>query len=436
MVSRLGQTTAPPSWSPEGEELAFAAVEGEEAVLYAAKPDDTGLREVWRSGADGPSAPIVQVAWSPDGKEILFVSDGVYVVGGDGGGLRMVLHGSSATRAAWSPDGSRIAVSQQGYSISTVSRDGTDLRPLVQADDEGRLYAWPDPEASADLAACSAGVVVPDPQANPGLVQDCEALLSFRHRIAQGTEMGWSERRPIGGWRGVTLDGSLPRVHEVLLRDRGLIGTFSPELGALTELRVLNLSGNDLAGPIPPELGNLTKLVQLDLRGNDLRGPIPSELGNLTELSYLDLSSNPLGGSIPPELGSLSALRRLKLGGNSLTGPIPPELGRLRALWYLELPYNQLSGTIPPELGMLTGLDGLDLSNNLLSGPIPPELGRLRALRQLRLNNNMLRGPIPLEFSEITSLTDLQVGSNLLDCAPPELPRIWLVASGLPYCLE
>ena len=480
------ESTAPLDWSPDSSEIAFASLEGEETVLYAAKADRSALREVWRSGADSPSAPITQVSWSPDGSELLFVSDRVYVVGADGSDPRLLFPALPDTTfglgqgdgsrdmeriaAAWSPAGSRVAVYYPKREASSrvtrtflvsVSADGTDLRPLVQADDEGRIYAWPNPETPADLTSCSAGIVVPDPEENAGLVQDCEGLLGFRQQIAQGMEFGWSEDTAISEWKGVTVGDSPPRVHEVELRGRGLIGRLSLELAKLTELMVLDLSGNDLAGPIPPELGGLeklmvldlprndltgiippelgglTKLVRLDLSENDLTGPIPPELGNLTELTGLDLSSNPLGGGIPPELGGLSALRRLKLNGNFLTGPIPPELGRLRRLGSLVLFNNELSGIIPPELGMLVFLDRLDLRHNLLSGPIPPELGQLRSLRQLRLDDNMLSGSIPLELGEVRSLNDLGYDSNLVSgCIPLELPRIWVVTSKLPHCLD
>ena len=48
------------------------------------------------------------------------------------------------TRAAWSPDGSRIAIYQPGYrepdyTLYTMSRDGTDLRVLVEKDANGNL---------------------------------------------------------------------------------------------------------------------------------------------------------------------------------------------------------------------------------------------------------------------------------------------------------
>ena len=42
------------------------------------------------------------------------------------------------------------------------------------------------------------------------------------------------------------------------------------------------------------ELGDLTNLTDLDLSGNDLNGDIPEDLGDLTNLSYLDVSNNNL----------------------------------------------------------------------------------------------------------------------------------------------
>ena len=80
-LTRIGETTAPPTWSLDGGELAFAAVEGEEAVIYAVRADGTGLRTIWRSGPNDPSTPVSQVSWSPDGSEILFTSDHLYVIG-------------------------------------------------------------------------------------------------------------------------------------------------------------------------------------------------------------------------------------------------------------------------------------------------------------------------------------------------------------------
>ena len=80
---------------------------------------------------------------------------------------------------------------------------------------------------------------------------------------------------------------------------------------------------------IPPELGGLSSLTQLHLSGAALTGPIPSELGNLANLRTLWLSSNSLSGPIPSELGNLANLRRLELSHNGYASPGP----HARARW-------------------------------------------------------------------------------------------------------
>ncbi len=112
-----------------------------------------------------------------------------------------------------------------------------------------------------------------------------------------------------------------------------LTGPIPPELGSLTELRLLALDKNSLTGPIPPELGGVTELGELWLAGNNLTGPIPPELGGLTELGDLSLEGNDLTGSVPPELGNLTELRRLALAGNAgMAGVLPMSLTNLRKL--------------------------------------------------------------------------------------------------------
>ena len=335
-LTRIGETTAPPTWSPDGEELAFAAKEGRETVIYAVRADGTGQRTIWRSGPYDPSTPVSQVSWSPDGSELLFNSDRLYVIGSDGSGLRPIGPRSGTIRAAWSPDGSRVAIYYVDHLLVTMARDGTDLRLLVGGDAEGRFRAF-DPSLSerpVNLAACSAGRVVPEPEANPGLVHDCEVLLSIRDRLGGGAELDWSGSTPMRGWDGIFLGGEPSRVHGLVLLVGHLVGTIPdklmgtlpPELGELTELRTLNLRGNYLTGSIPPELGGLTKLWYLNLGGNYLTGSIPPELGGLTEMQRLNLSYNYLGGSIPPELGNLTNVGDLDLSPNQFTGCIPTAL--------------------------------------------------------------------------------------------------------------
>ncbi len=149
-LTSIGETTTLPTWSPDSEELAFASVDGESQIIYVVKPDGTDLRTIWRSEPDNPATPIFQVLWSPDGSELLFLSDRPYLVRQDGSDLRHLP--AVGTRAAWSPDGSRIALYETGYRIYTISRYGTDLRILMEVSGDGipRLVSPTAPAINGD----------------------------------------------------------------------------------------------------------------------------------------------------------------------------------------------------------------------------------------------------------------------------------------------
>ena len=337
--TRIGETTAAAAWSPDGEELAFASIDGDAPIIYAVRPDGTGLRTVWRGESPPTSispwpsrepSRVSQVSWSPDGSELLFLAgevffpnavypsnvgvlaDEAYLVRSDGTDLRRLAPSIPSTRAAWSPDGSRIALYQPGRHIVSISRDGTDLRFLMIVDEEGPPHPLNPPlsQRPVDLTVCSAGLVVPEPEANPGLVHDCEVLLSIRDRLGGNIELNWSESTPMGEWEGVTLGGEPSRVHGLLFRSYDLSG----------------IVRDRLTGTLPSELGGLAELIALDLSSNYLNGNIPPELGGLMKLRWLDLSNNYLSGSIPPELDNLTTLRGLYLRGNRFTGCIPTAL--------------------------------------------------------------------------------------------------------------
>lgn len=291
---------------------------------------------------------------------------------------------------------------------------------------------------------CSAGVAVPDPEDNPGLVRDCEALFRAGPVLAGPTGpwgakalTNWTADVAVSEWAGVTVSGAPARVTELAVPrrwsggDNTLRGRIPPELGLLSKLEVLDLSAHhELTGEIPGELGNLSSLKTLDLSENWLTGEIPRELGDLANLEFLRLEDNRLTGSIPRELGQLAKLRQLRMGswpstGNQLTGAIPPELGQLASLELLSLSKNLLEGPIPPSLGSLANLSSLDLSENQLSGAIPRELGRLSNLTRLDLSQNALTGTIPPELGDLASLSGLYLHDNqLTGPIPPELGSV------------
>lgn len=222
-------------------------------------------------------------------------------------------------------------------------------------------------------------------------------------------------------WYGVTCDET-NRVKSISLSACQLSGSIPAELGNLSNLTYLVLTGNQLSGSIPAELGNLTNLKTLSLGGNQLSGGIPVEFGNLTNLTSLTLSYNQLSGSIPAELENLVNLKGLILSGNQLSGSIPAVLENLMNLEGLLLSGNQLSGSIPAELGNLTNLIALDLGTNELSGSIPVALGNLSNLSVLRLYDNQLSGEIPASLSNLTTLNQLYLQKNqLIGCFPAAL---------------
>ena len=245
--------------------------------------------------------------------------------------------------AAWAPDDSRIAVFGEAHRDSrvqlyTTAPDGSDVRVLVRRGIGGIVAENSDwLETDADLRACGKGFVVPEPERNPGLVGDCEALIKSRNALpGEETLLLWNRNIPITYWAGVSVEGDPPRVSGIRFNGN-LHGRIPPMLGDLKELKVLVLSRSDeligfggLSGQIPSELGNLTKLEWLSLADNRLSGTIPPELGNLVNLRNLYLSYNKLTGRIPPELGNLTNLEYLLISGNQLTGYIPAELRALR----------------------------------------------------------------------------------------------------------
>ncbi|GAU27140.1 hypothetical protein TSUD_104490 [Trifolium subterraneum] len=174
---------------------------------------------------------------------------------------------------------------------------------------------------------------------------------------------------------------------------RGSQGSMPKDIGLLSKLTHLDLSGNSLEGFIPRELGFLKNLTILDLSRNRIEGEIPPLLGSLRELKHLDISQNSLGGSIPHELGCLKNLTTLDLSQNKIKGEMPLSLGNLTQLTSLVLYNNFLVG--------IGGLIHLDLfgnffkgdipRHNLISGEIPSTLGHFQ---QLYLSNNNLSGTI------------------------------------------
>ena len=214
------------------------------------------------------------------------------------------------------------------YSLTVAASDGIGDPVTVAI----RVVPAPSPPT------CASGIAVPDPQDNPGLVNDCRILLEVKEVVAGRTWLNWSADAPLEQWEAIELGGAPRRVLALEIRGPHGGGRIPPELGGLTALQRLVISDNRSWGPIPAELGGLSELRELDLSYNQLSEGIPPELGQLTNLTKLNLLVNRLAGPVPAELGHLPSLRELQLDRNYYLTQCLPESLAVRAREGVALP--------------------------------------------------------------------------------------------------
>jgi TolB protein len=145
-----------PVWSPDGRWIAFrgqAQGEGLHVGLYLVSPDGSQQRTV-RSDI----AVSGTFAWSPDSRELVYVSEPhvLTMIDIDGSNTRNLDTGDRIpSNPTWSPDGSRLIFEWQapGHSFSglaVINADGSGLRDLAPVSDDVSSATWsPDGQAIA-----------------------------------------------------------------------------------------------------------------------------------------------------------------------------------------------------------------------------------------------------------------------------------------------
>jgi Leucine-rich repeat (LRR) protein len=176
-----------------------------------------------------------------------------------------------------------------------------------------------------------------------------------------------------------------------------------PKLGALINLKELEISCLENLEDIPVEIGQLQKLETIIIdNGNacQMNVSIPASIGELTNLKVLRL----YGALDPEEIGSSVP------GPASKIKPLPATIAKLRNLEELDLGRNGLQ-TIPPEISNLKNLKKLGLDYNNLHD-IPSFIGELKNLREFSIRSN---GGIklPQSLSKLSGLR-ISIGNNYL----------------------
>ncbi|XP_074282209.1 receptor-like protein EIX2 [Silene latifolia] len=179
------------------------------------------------------------------------------------------------------------------------------------------------------------------------------------------------------------------------------------------ELQIFRLRGNKFSGTIPKQICSLPHLQIMDFAHNHFMGYIPRCLSNLTSMTSPNALQDPYTYDVSEviqgiEYAYTSTLRYLvdiDLSSNNLVGSIPVDITKISGLLSLNLSYNHLSGTIPVNIGGLKSVVSLDLSSNKLGGSIPTSMGELYRLSHLNLSYNNLSGPIPTG-NQLQTLSD------------------------------
>jgi hypothetical protein len=210
---------------------------------------------------------------------------------------------------------------------------------------------------------------------------------------------------------GVTCEGD--SVVSIELKGNNVSGVIPSDLYRLTALTSLDLSKNFfIRGWLAPQVGQLSNLKILDLSTNFLTSTLPNEIGLLTDLEIFRINSNGMTGSFPFEIATLTKLLEFNVGDNEFIHNSSLPLWHVTSLKDVNAANCEIAGTIPPEIGFMTSLSALVLSDNVLSGSIPSEIGLLTQLEVLNLSGNNVQGTLPVDIGNCFNLISIALFTN------------------------
>ena len=189
-----------------------------------------------------------------------------------------------------------------------------------------------------------------------------------------------------------------------------------------SQLKALNLGGNNMTGQVAEDLANVIKnnsgLEKLYLFNNDLRSSatvILQALKENSQLKALNLNSNNMTGQVAEDLANViknnSGLEKLYLSNNNLRSSATVILQALKEnsqLKALNLNDNNMTGQVAEELANViknnSGLEELHLYNNDLRSSAIVILQALKEnsqLKALNLNGNNMTGQVAEDLANV-----------------------------------
>jgi Tol biopolymer transport system component len=153
-ISSLSQDTAYPTWSPDGQTIAFQSYKSGNFHIWAMNPDGSNVREL-TFGYYDDREPV----FSPDGTQIAFSSDrppagspagaasgsyNVWVLTLATGQLTEITHDpvlSNAYYPTWTPDGSHITYVDTTHTIDSVAANGQGSVEMVYTNASMTLFS-------------------------------------------------------------------------------------------------------------------------------------------------------------------------------------------------------------------------------------------------------------------------------------------------------
>jgi Tol biopolymer transport system component len=125
-------------WSPDGTKIVIASKrDGDRFQIYTVNVDNTNLVKLTNAtmSAEYPR-------WSPDGSKIALIYDGgLYIMNPDGSGLTL-LRAGTINQLAWSPDGREIAFVSNYSILNVINSDGTGYRSFTNGDELISYVTW------------------------------------------------------------------------------------------------------------------------------------------------------------------------------------------------------------------------------------------------------------------------------------------------------